>query len=112
MAEVDIEQLSVEELRAHIAQAQRLLDGKVNEERDRVLQNAEHELAKLGLTLADAVGRAGRSAPAAAPERGKRQLKPKFRHPENPGTTWSGVGRKPKWVREAEETGRLDEIRI
>lgn len=110
MAEVDIEQLSVEELRLHIARAQRLLDEKIGEERDRVLQNAEKELAKLGLTLAEVVARP-RSG-GAPPERGKRQLKPKFRHPENPTTTWSGVGRKPKWVREAEEAGRLDAIRI
>lgn len=109
MTEVDIEQLSVEALREHIAKAQHLLDEKVGEERDRVIQDAEQQLAKLGLSLAEAMGRQ-RSAPA--PERGKRQLRAKFRHPENSETTWSGVGRKPKWIREAEETGQLEALRI
>lgn len=109
MAEVNLEEMSAEELRAHIAKAQSLLDGKIQDERNKVIRNAEAELAKLGLTLADAIRRPQGKAPQG---RGKRQLKPKFRHPENPDITWSGVGRRPKWIIEADENGRLDALRI
>lgn len=109
MAKVDLEQLSAEELRAHIKEAQKLLDRKIRDERDKVLKRTEAELAKLGLTLADAVGQ---PQPKAGKTRAKRQLAPKFRHPDDPTTTWSGVGRKPNWIREAEEAGRLEELRI
>jgi len=31
---------------------------------------------------------------------------PKYRHPENPEVTWTGKGRQPKWIKEAEAAGR------
>ena len=38
---------------------------------------------------------------------------PKYRHPENPELTWSGRGRKPRWIIEAENAGRsLDDLLI
>ena len=38
---------------------------------------------------------------------------PKFQHPSNPDLTWSGRGRRPRWVTEALETGRpLDDLRV
>lgn len=38
---------------------------------------------------------------------------PKYRHPENPSITWSGRGRRPKWIAEALENGKsLDDLRI
>ena len=38
---------------------------------------------------------------------------PKFQHPTDPGLTWSGRGRRPRWVTEALEAGRtLDDLRV
>ncbi len=38
---------------------------------------------------------------------------PKYRHPENPKNTWTGRGRKPKWLVEALEAGAdLEEFAI
>ena len=38
---------------------------------------------------------------------------PKYRHPENPSITWSGRGRRPKWIVEALDNGKsLDDLRI
>jgi len=35
-----------------------------------------------------------------------------FRHPQDPAKGWSGRGRKPKWIKEWEASGRsLDELR-
>jgi DNA-binding protein H-NS len=36
---------------------------------------------------------------------------PKYRHPENPGLTWSGRGKRPIWVNEALASGKtLDDL--
>ena len=32
---------------------------------------------------------------------------PKYRHPENPELTWTGRGRKPAWIAEAQAAGKL-----
>ena len=37
-------------------------------------------------------------------KRGKAEVK--YRDPENPGNTWTGRGRKPGWLNEAEAAGR------
>ena len=38
---------------------------------------------------------------------------PKYAHPENPSMTWSGRGRKPKWVEAALAAGKsLDDLAI
>ena len=38
---------------------------------------------------------------------------PRFRNPDNPDQTWSGRGRRPRWVHEAEAAGRrLEDMRI
>jgi len=39
-------------------------------------------------------------------------LKPKFRHPEDPKITWSGVGRRPKWIEEALRSGTIEALKI
>ena len=36
----------------------------------------------------------------------------KFRHPEQPALVWSGRGKTPVWLRELEQSGRLDEARL
>ena len=33
----------------------------------------------------------------------------KYRHPENPETTWTGKGRQPAWFKEAIESGKAPE---
>lgn len=41
------------------------------------------------------------------------KVEPKYRHPENPALTWTGRGRKPRWIAEALEAGKsLDDFAI
>ena len=43
----------------------------------------------------------------------KTKAAPKYVHPENPELTWTGRGRKPKWVVEALEAGKsLEDLAI
>ena len=42
-----------------------------------------------------------------------RQVRPKFRNPENPSETWGGRGHQPKWVRDLLAAGMsIDEFRV
>lgn len=62
--------------------------------------------AKEGFSLDDLLdtSKKSKSAPKSAP---------KYRHPENPEATWTGKGRKPKWVNaHLEAGGSLDDLKI
>jgi DNA-binding protein H-NS len=61
-------------------------------------------MAEHGLTLSDLGGKS--PAPAsAAPARKGRKVPAKYRDPES-GTTWSGRGLQPKWLKAALASGR------
>ena len=58
------------------------------------------ELAEAkGFTLSELLG----GAPAQSK---KRVVAPKYQNPSNPGETWSGRGRKPKWFEAAIAAGK------
>lgn len=58
----------------------------------------EEKARDLGYSLAELAGASsGRKRAAGGP---------KYRHPENPDVTWTGRGRKPKWVAEHIAAGR------
>ena len=68
-----------------------------------VIKDIKAMMAEYGITPADlgftVAGRSGKNKPAAAA---------KYRHPES-GETWSGKGRAPKWLQEAEANGQRRE---
>ncbi len=48
-----------------------------------------------------------------AQTRGKTKVAPKYRHPEDSSVTWTGRGRKPKWILELLEQGKtLEDLEI
>ena len=58
----------------------------------------EEKARDLGYSLAELVGASiGRKRTAGVP---------KYRHPENPNVTWTGRGRRPKWVAEHIAAGK------
>jgi DNA-binding protein H-NS len=61
-------------------------------------------MAEHGLTLADLGGKAPASAPAGGSRKGSK-VPPKYRDPDT-GTTWSGRGLQPKWLKAALANGR------
>ncbi len=65
--------------------------------------NALEEYAgALGFSLAELTGMKVRKMRAGSGEA-------KYRHPENPETTWSGLARKPAWFAAAIEAGKAPE---
>jgi DNA-binding protein H-NS len=43
-------------------------------------------------------------------QRGKTRVAVKFRHPKNPSLTWTGRGRKPRWLVQA--GGNIERFRV
>lgn len=78
--------------------------------RDEMKRRAQEEIARLKVRmteLAAFVEEKDASPVAAEPVRKERQTgSPKYRHPDHPQTTWTGIGRKPKWIANLIEDGR------
>lgn len=91
-------------------QLKRDIDRELKSRRKEDAKKAQKELKsvaeKYGFNLNELVaGQAARTSKGKAPAR--------FRHPDDPGKTWSGRGRKPVWIKEWESAGRsLDELRV
>ncbi|ABM61229.1 H-NS family nucleoid-associated regulatory protein [Halorhodospira halophila] len=82
------------------------------EARKQAQQEMKQVAQKYGLDLDEIVSGVSKGAGAKATKGNK--VPPKFRHPEDPDRTWTGRGRKPKWVVHwEEELGRdIEELRI
>jgi len=110
-----ISSLSYTELDELSALIQRERAGKLDEARRTLMAEIEEKAASIGLTPDQLFGQS-RNAPE-KPKRGKKteqQSAPaavKFRSPD--GQTWSGRGRKPIWLTQAEAGGQsAEEFRV
>lgn len=99
MTTVDLSTLSRDALRKLQKDVEKALGSYEDRQRREALAAAEARAKEFGYTLADLIG---------APGKGKSRpgQPPWYRHPEDPATTWSGRGRTPGWIREAEAAGR------
>ena len=94
MASIDLESLDIEQLAELLAKAQTEITSRANQGRRDLRAELERRVAADGYKMADIFPELG-----AASSSGTRRKRPaKYRNPHNPDTTWSGVGRAPKWV--------------
>jgi DNA-binding protein H-NS len=98
---IDLSKLSLEELDTLVKDVQAELVARREAEREGVLNQMRELAASLGLTLED-VGKLERGKGAAAAV----AVQPKYRHPEDPSLTWSGRGKRPRWLAEALASGK------
>lgn len=70
-------------------------------ERRAAFEAAERAAAEHGFTLSELTTMAGSKS-----ARGKPKSPAKYRNPGNADETWSGRGRKPRWILAAESAGR------
>lgn len=109
MTKIDLTTLSAAELRNLLEEVKTQLE-KTEEEERRLAYEAIVEAAKkVGLAPKDILRRYGAEpGTAAAP---KESAGPSYRNPANAAETWSGRGRKPKWVMEWLDAGKsLDDL--
>lgn len=97
---IDLVSMSRKELLKLQKDVEKALKAVEQRDRQNALKAAEQAVAEYGFTL-DEVSSAARGAKS-----GKGvKAKAKYRNPEAPEQTWTGRGRKPRWVHEAMEKG-------
>jgi DNA-binding protein H-NS len=104
MAEINLQDLSMQELQALSRDIEGELGRRGNEERKRVLARMKELAASVDMTLEEVIAYSSSK---------KTKGEPKFENPENPRQTWTGRGKRPSWIKAALEQGKsLDELRI
>lgn len=98
MAKIDLNKLSLTELKQHQKEVQHAIEGFTGRRKQDAFAALEARAQELGFKLADLVG-IKKARKSSGP------VKPKYRHPENPHVTWSGRGRQPGWFKVALAAG-------
>ena len=96
MTDIDLSTLSLQELKALLRDVTKAVDSYEDRKKAEARAILEAQAKELGFSLAEIAESAPKRMPAVA----------KYRHPENPELTWSGRGRKPKWIAEYTESGK------
>jgi DNA-binding protein H-NS len=113
----DYENMSRKELMEMRARIDRAIAAVADRDKRNALKAAEAAAREHGYSLEELVesmgtlrGR-GRGRAAAKASGGDATVR--YRNPDDPTQTWSGRGRRPGWIKEAEGKGRsLDEMRV
>jgi len=108
--EIDVDNLPLDDLRALKMRVDRAIASFDARRRKEALAAAERAARELGFNLSELTGGAGRGRRNAGATGGAGRA-PKYAHPEDATQTWSGRGRRPRWVIEQLEAGRdLDDL--
>lgn len=100
----DLSKLSIEELQSLARDIEAETVNRRVVEKERVLNQMRDLASSLGMTLEELMRQEGISGST---------VPVKYRHPENPGLTWSGRGKRPAWVNEALASGRtLEDLSV
>lgn len=98
---INLDSLSLKELLELQKQLPMLISQRQEEVRKSVLRQASDLAAKHGLTLDDIM------------KQGRRRHTVKYINPSDSTQTWTGVGSRPKWVREWLAAGKqLDDLKV
>lgn len=107
--EEQLQELSPEELRRVIEEAQRALELKQKQKQEQAMRQIRELAAQAGLEVEIRVKPRSETKPS---RRGTR-LQPKYRHPTDRSLTWTGRGQMPRWLRELVAQGHdREEFRI
>lgn len=106
---VDLNNLSIEELESVIAEARELIERKREQAVARARADIERIAAGAGLSLEDLLGM-GKSR-SRAPVR--KTVADKYRNPRDSSQSWSGRGKRPRWLQEQlAQGGRLESFLV
>ena len=91
MTSIDLEELDIGQLAGLLGEAQAEMAAREKGNRKDLRSELERRVAAEGYQLADILPELG----IASPGRARRKRPPKYRDPQNPEQSWSGVGRVP-----------------
>ncbi len=101
---INLSNLNVQELKELQREISRMIKVKLVEEKNAVLKQMKELAEKSGFSFNELLN----------DKAVKRQtVAPKYRNPKNPMQTWSGRGKKPKWVQEyIDNEGKIEDLLI
>lgn len=97
-----LEQMSASELKELVQAATDLAERKKGQEKKNLRAEILNKIEAAGYTVDDIFPGVGLAKATSA----KEKAPAKYRNPENHSQTWTGRGRKPRWLVEAEAAGR------
>ena len=95
MANIDLSSLNIEELSNLVGKAQSEMASREKQRRKDLRSELERRVAADGYKMGDIFPELGKGGASGT---GRRKMPAKFRNPQNPEETWTGIGRSPKWV--------------
>lgn len=98
MADIDLDALSLVELKKLQKNVTKAIGDFKERERRNALNAVEAKAKEMGFNLLDLVDGSIKKAKTAS--------SPKYQNPENPLLTWTGRGRQPAWLKQAEASGK------
>ncbi len=102
----DLDDMSVKDLRDLRKKVDKAIASFEDRKRKEAIAEVEATAAKHGFSLSELTG-------AGKPKKKRATVAPKYANPKNRAETWSGRGRRPRWVVAALATGKtMDDFRI
>jgi len=102
---VNLDKLSVKELKEIIEKAEKAIETTKKTQLRVVRKQVKQMIKESGYTPADIF-------PALKAAKTATKVPPKYQNPKNPDQTWTGRGRKPKWVIDFLKKGKLSSLEI
>lgn len=103
---IDIDGLSLKDLKELRTRVEKAITSFEERKKKEALAQLEETAQKMGFSLSELTG-----AKKAAKKRGT--VAPKYANPKNKAETWTGRGRRPRWVEAALKAGKsLDDFKI
>lgn len=96
--EIDLNSMSLKELKELQGQVARAIATFEDRRKREAVAELEETAKRLGFNLSELTGAVASRKRTSAP--------PKYANPANPADTWTGRGRKPKWMEAALRAGR------
>ena len=105
---MNIDSMTLPELKKLQKDLQRAIDSYAARQKAAAMAELEARAKELGFSLAELTGAASAKGKTRAP------IAPKYRNPKNSSETWTGRGRKPRWVTVALTTvgARLEDFAV
>ena len=97
MDQIDLRRLNDDQLSDCLGKIQTEMASREKRKRQELRAELERRVVAEGYKMGDIFPELGTAAPAG---RRRRKMPAKYRNPQNPEETWTGIGRSPKWVQE------------
>ena len=105
MPDIDLSSLNIDQLTNLVGRAQSEMASREKQRRKDLRSELERRVAADGYKLGDIFPEFGSGAAGGRP---RRKMPVRFRNPQNPEETWTGIGRSPKWVQAILEERGID----